>query len=146
MLNFEETRCTRVSGTFSHGFLAQVKLYQGSVVRPLFCTLLEALSREIKSGCPEELLYADDLGLVTETLEGLKGRLERLKGALESKGLRVTVKKTKVIISSENPGKVTIESKFCCAVSRKVRETVILSYVSFAGVEYIKDVVISEVN
>ena len=36
----------------------------------------EALSREIKSGYPEELLYADDLALVCETHEGLKGRLE----------------------------------------------------------------------
>ena len=41
-----------------------------------FIIVLEALSREIRSGCPEELLYADDLAFVSETLEGLKGRLE----------------------------------------------------------------------
>ena len=37
---------------------------------------LEALFREIRPACPEELLYADDLVLVSETLEDLKGRLE----------------------------------------------------------------------
>ena len=30
----------------------------------LFITVLEALSREIRSGSPEELLYADDMVLV----------------------------------------------------------------------------------
>ena len=41
----------------------------------LFIILL-ALSREIRSGCLEGLFYADDLELVSETLEGLKGRLK----------------------------------------------------------------------
>ena len=48
--------------------------------------MLETLSREISSQCQEELLYSDDLTLVSETLEGLKGRLESWKEALESKG------------------------------------------------------------
>ena len=43
-------------------------------------------------GCPEELLYVDYLILFTKTLEGLIGRLEHPKGALESKELRVNVK------------------------------------------------------
>ena len=47
---------------------------------------MEVLSREIRSGCPEELLYAGDLVVVSETLEGLKRRLEAWKGArVESK-------------------------------------------------------------
>lgn len=61
----------------------------------------ESLSTEIRSGCPEGLLYTDDLALVSETLEGLKRRLEDWKGASESKGLRANVK-TKMIISSKN--------------------------------------------
>ena len=62
--------------------------------------MLEVLSREIRAGCPEELLYGNDLTLVSEILQGLKGRLEAWKGALESKGLRVKVKKTKMMIGS----------------------------------------------
>ena len=34
----------------------------------LFIIVLEALSREIRSGCPVEMLYTDDLTLVIETL------------------------------------------------------------------------------
>ena len=49
----------------------------------LFILVLEARSREIRLGCPEELLYADDLVLVKETLEGMKERLEAWKRALK---------------------------------------------------------------
>ena len=62
---------------FSHDFLVRVGLHQGSVLRPLlFIIVLNTLSREIRSGCPEELLYDDNLALVSETLQGLKRRLE----------------------------------------------------------------------
>ena len=43
------------------------------------------------SGCSEELLYADNLALVNEILEGLKGRLEVKYVALKLKGLMVNV-------------------------------------------------------
>ena len=66
--------------------------------------LLFIISKEIRSGCLEELLYTDDLPLVSKKLGGLEGRLEGWKRTLESKGLRVNVKKTKMIISSENVG------------------------------------------
>ena len=81
--------------------------------RPLlFIIVLEALSREIGSGCPEQPPYADGLALVNETPERLKGRLEAWKRALKLKRLRVNVKKTKVMISFENSGKSTGEGKF----------------------------------
>ena len=47
--------------------------------------MLEALSREISSGCSEQLLCADELALVIEILAGLKGKLEAWKGALSQK-------------------------------------------------------------
>ena len=87
--------------------------------RLLFTIVLETLSREIRQGCPGKLLHAYDLALVSETPEGLKGKLEALKGGLESKEMTVNVKTTKMIISSENGGKVTIEGTFLCAVCRK---------------------------
>ena len=63
------------------------------------------------------------MALIRETLEDLEGRLEPWKGALESKGLRVNVKKTKILISSENAGKVKIECKlpiYRCFISNKI--------------------------
>ena len=52
-------------------------MHQGFVLRPLsFVIVVELLLREIRSGYAKELLYADDLALISETLYNLKGRLE----------------------------------------------------------------------
>ena len=103
--------------------------------------MLEVLFREIRSGCLEELLCADDLGLVSENLEGLKGRLEGQKGALESRGSRVNVQKTKMVIRNENSGKVTMECKFAFAVAEKL-QALVPSCTSFVGVLCIREVVV----
>ena len=63
------------------------------------------------------MLSANDLLLVNETLEGLKGRLKAWNRVLESKGLRLT----KMMISRENARKVTMENRFPCAVSEGCR-------------------------
>ena len=58
----------RVHGTFSNNFLVQVGLHQGTMLSPLLFTIVpEALSREIRLACSEEMLYADDLVLVRNT-------------------------------------------------------------------------------
>ena len=65
--------CVRINGPFSDDFLVQVVLHQGSVLNPLLFTIvLEALSRETRSGYPEELLYIDDLALVCGTEREIK--------------------------------------------------------------------------
>ena len=52
-------------------------MIQGLVLRPLsFAIVLEVLPREIRSGYAKELLYADDLALISGKLYNLKGRLE----------------------------------------------------------------------
>ena len=63
--------------------------------------------------------YADGLAFVTEILEGLKERLEAWKGALELKGSRVDVRKTKMMIDSENVGKITVEGAFFVLFSER---------------------------
>ena len=74
--------------------------------------ILTRLPVFLGSGCPKEPLYVDDFALVVETHEDLKGRLESLKGAMESKGLRAVIKKKNMLISCENAEKVTLEGKF----------------------------------
>lgn len=78
----------RYSKWLSNDFLVELG-QQRSVLSPmLFIIPLKALFREIRSRCPEKLLYADDLALtISESLEGLKGRLEVWKVALGTKGL-----------------------------------------------------------
>ena len=47
-------------------------VHQGSVLSPLlFIIVLEALSREFRTGYPWELLYADDLMISAESMEEL---------------------------------------------------------------------------
>ena len=46
-----------------------------------------------------ELLYADDLVIMSEDMEDLKETFWNWKDALESKGLKVNARKTKVMIS-----------------------------------------------
>lgn len=47
--------------------------------RCLFVIVLEALSREIRPGSPEELLYPSDLAMVSETIAGLERTLSTWK-------------------------------------------------------------------
>lgn len=108
----------KVDSIFIDDLLVQVELHQGSALSLLLIIVLVALSREIWPRCPEELLYANDVTVVNETLQGFKRRLEAWKGALKLKRLRVNFKKTKKTISSKNAGKVTGKSKFSCAVCR----------------------------
>ena len=60
---------------------------------------MEALSREFRTGCPWELLYADDLVVVAETIDDLLTKLSNWKSAIENKGLRVNMGKTKGLCS-----------------------------------------------
>jgi len=62
---------------------------------------MEAISREVRVALPWELLYADDLAVIAETQEELIKRLNEWKDNVESKGMRVSMNKTKVMISGE---------------------------------------------
>ena len=80
----------RVNGQYSEEFGVAVGVHQGSVFSPLlFILVLEALSREFRTGAPWELLYADDLAIMADSLEQCSSKLKAWKAAMEKKGLRV---------------------------------------------------------
>ena len=109
----------RVDNTYSEEFSVKVGVHQGSVLSPLlFILVLEALSKEFRMGCPWELLYADDLVIISESLEELLERLNRWKTGMEAKGLRVNMGKTKVMISAPNLHTLKDSGKYPCAVCR----------------------------
>ena len=58
------------------------------------------LSLNLPEGALCELLYADDLVLMREAIEGLRYKFIKWKEAFESKGLKVNLGKTKVMVSS----------------------------------------------
>ena len=67
----------RVGDGYSEEFGVGVGIHQGSVLSLLlFIIVLEALSRESRTGCPWELLYADDLMISAESMEELLVKLK----------------------------------------------------------------------
>ena len=94
----------RVGDGYSEEFGVGVGVHQGSVLGPLlFIIVLEALSREFRTGCPSwELLYADDLMISAESIEELLVKVQTWKTEMEKKGLRVNMGKTKLMESGIN--------------------------------------------
>ena len=78
-------------------------MHQGSGLSLLlFVIAMEAISTEFRVALPWELLYADDLAVIAETEEELIKRLNESKENVESKGMRVNMNKTNVMISGEH--------------------------------------------
>ena len=71
---------------------------------------MKALSCEFRPVCLWELLYADYLVIVTESLCELKVRLKNWKDGLEEKGLKLNTGKSKVLYSRHNVSKSKIAS------------------------------------
>ena len=80
---------------------------------------METLSHDFRTGCPWELLYAHDLVIIAEALSELLEKFRVWKANLESKGLRVNVGKTKILVSVHNAPKPVDGSKFPCGVCNK---------------------------
>ena len=78
-----DNSAVNINGTAGQGF--NVK---NSVLSPLlFIIVLEALSRELRAGLPWELLYADGMVLIAESIKDLERKFEKgdLKEIVERK-------------------------------------------------------------
>ena len=90
----------RVESELSDAFEVKVGVHQGSVLSPLlFITVMDILSEDCKDGLLYELLYADDLVLTAHSMQELQKKFESWRVALESRGLRINVGKTKIMVS-----------------------------------------------
>jgi len=104
----------------SKSFEVKVGMHQGSALSPLlFVIVMEAISTEIRVALPWELLYADDLAVIAETEEELIKRLNEWKNNVESKGMRVNMNKTKVMISGERQKMRQKTVRWPCGVCSK---------------------------
>ena len=96
-----------------------VGMHQGSVLSPLlFIFVLEALSRQLRTGVQWEFLYADDLVVMADSLEEYIAKLKSWKEGMECKGLRVNIKKTKLIVSGPGLDLFRDSGSFPCADCR----------------------------
>ena len=76
----------RVGSTFSEEFKLKVGVHQGFVLSALlFAIVVGVITENARRGVVNELLYADDLVLMSETMEDLKERFWNWKDALKSK-------------------------------------------------------------
>ena len=111
---------TSLNSSFSEEFEVKVGVHQGSILCPLlFIIVLEALSSEFRVGCEWEMIYANDLVTLAETFECLMKKTAVWKTGLESKGLKVNMGKTKVMISGRDLHILHTSGKYPCAVWRK---------------------------
>ena len=109
-------KLVRVGEGFTQEFDVKVGIHQGSLLSPLlFVIVLEALSHEFWAGVPWEDLYADDLVIISDSLEECVRRLLIWKEAME-KGLRVIAGKTKVMICGTGLDLLQSSGVYPCAV------------------------------
>ena len=80
----------RVGSELSQEFLVQVGVHQGFVLLPLlFAIAVENAREELMN----EILYADSLILMSESMENSKEKFLKWKETFESKGLKVNLNK-----------------------------------------------------
>ena len=102
---------------YSEEFEVKVSVHQGSVLSLLlFIIVLEALSREFRSGVPWEDFYADDLVIIAESLQECVRRLLTWKEAMEKKGLRINAGKMKIMICGTGLDLLQTSGGFPCAI------------------------------
>ena len=99
-----KTRCER-----TEYFEVKVGLHQGSALSPLlFIIIMDVLSEEARTKPPWAMLFADDLVLVSETVEEVEEELERWRAVIENKGLIISRSKTEYLVPSHQQGIVKL--------------------------------------
>ena len=94
-----ETKVIVGSG-LSEEFFVKVGVHQGSVLSPLlFAMVIDEVTENARKGWMKQILYADDLVLMGETMEELRENFDEWREAFESKGMRVNLGKAKLMVS-----------------------------------------------
>ena len=85
-----------VDGELSRSFSVKVGVHQRLALIPLLLIMvIDVLTEDVRGDLLMELLYADDFVLCGESLNDVMDKYKRWKNAVEGKGLRVNVDKTK---------------------------------------------------
>ena len=72
------TTSVRVGMELSEPFCVKVRVHQGSVLSPLlFAIVVDVVAENAREGLMYKILYADDLLLMSETMEGLREKFQK---------------------------------------------------------------------
>ena len=75
----------RVGLGLSEEFEVKVGVHQGSAIVPLlFAIVVDKIMESVRNGLMSEMLYAEDLVLTSEKMEGLREKFWKWKEAFES--------------------------------------------------------------
>ena len=93
----------KVEYTRLESFDVKVGVHQGSILSPLlFVLVMDEVTKDIREGVVKEMLYADDIVLVDDNWEEVESRYTRWKKALQEKGMKINVNKTKAFYTRRN--------------------------------------------
>ena len=105
----------------------RIGVHQGSVISPLiFAIVVDAVTERTRKGLLNEILCADNLVLMSENLEDLRESFQRWRGALESKGMKVNIRKTKMMVSGAEGEIVRSKVDSCGICGKKVMSNAVL--------------------
>ena len=114
------TSQVRFAGGLSDKFLIKVGVHQGSALSPLlFKIVMEEATKDVRRGDPWELLYADDLVLTAESREGVTEMFKDWSRAMELRGMKVNVGKTKLLVSGKKSREPIFSGQYPCAVCNR---------------------------
>ena len=109
----------KVEYTRSESFDVKVGVHQGSILSPLlFPLVMDEVTKDIREGVVKEMLYADDIVLVGDNWEEVESRYTRWKKALQEKGMKINVNKTKAFYTRRNFARMQMR-KYPCSVCGK---------------------------
>jgi hypothetical protein len=104
-----------------------VGVHQGSVLSPLlFAIVMDVVCGDVMEGLLFEILYADDLVLMADSIEELQVKFDKWKSAIEKKGLKVNMGKTKVMVSGEGGERVVSRIDPCGVCDKRVKANSVL--------------------
>ena len=119
-------RRVRVGSAYSEEFEVIVCVHQGSMLSILFAIVVDVITKHARRRMVNELLHADHFVLMSNTMEDLKERFWNWKSALESKGLKVNIRKTKVIASGSEGELFSSKIDPCGVCGRRVMGNLML--------------------
>ena len=114
----------------SEGFEVNVGMHQGSVHSPFVAVVVDVVTEFTREGALNELLYVDDLVLMSEIIEGLKNKFLKWNNSFESKGLKVYLGKNYLMVSGgitrDGMSKSKVDQCWVCSLRVKVNSVLSL--------------------